>query len=397
MPLRYLPPVSSPLSLRALARAGVVALRASDGEEALQRLAARITERFGAAAVALTDSGTSALVLALRAVVPEGGIVALPAYGCVDLVAAAIRAAVRVRLYDIDPRTLGPDLDSLQHTLSRGVDAVVVAHLYGYPAPIAAVQTMAAAAGVAVIEDAAQHAGARLGGVPVGSAGPVTVLSFGRGKGTTGGRGGAVLATTGASGAVISRIETWRSAATPRARAGWRDLGLAAGQWAFGGPALYSIPASIPALGLGQTVYRPAGEPGPLSRGAAALVARGLAQVDADRESRARRAAWYTQRLAGRSGVDLVQPLTGSQPGYLRFPILRDKGKGVRGDAAPHLGIVRTYPRPLDEEPAIASVLESGEPAMRGARALCERLLTLPTHAAVHGSEVEHVVAWVRT
>ncbi|MDQ3520445.1 MAG: DegT/DnrJ/EryC1/StrS family aminotransferase, partial [Gemmatimonadota bacterium] len=77
----------------------------------------RLTERFGAQAVALTDSGTSALVLALRLAAGAGGTVAFPGYACIDLAAAARFAGVRVRLYDVDPASLSPDLDSVRRTL----------------------------------------------------------------------------------------------------------------------------------------------------------------------------------------------------------------------------------------------------------------------------------------
>ena len=48
--------------------------------------------------------------------------------------------------------------------------------------------------GLAVVEDAAQGLGATWRGRPLGSFGDVSVLSFGRGKGWTGGVGGALLA-----------------------------------------------------------------------------------------------------------------------------------------------------------------------------------------------------------
>ncbi len=410
MRVRYLPPVSSPTCFRALTRAAVEAAWPENGGKASgaasDRVAAALRERFGATAIALTDSGTSALVIALRAMVREGGAVALPAYGCVDLIAAAIRSGARVRLYDVDPGTLGPDFDSMRRTLTRGVDALVVTHLYGYPVDMAAVRAVTDAAGVRVIEDAAQHAGARLGGVAVGSSGPVTVLSFGRGKGTTGGRGGALFATRAADKVLATTIEAWARVNGAQARAngngaargaevaGWRDVGQTAAQWAFGRPWLYAIPASIPMLGLGQTVYRPAGEPGRLSRAAGALVERALARVDADRICRSQRARWYAERLSGVSTLALVRSIAGAEPGYLRLPVLTAVANDPNRIPAPKLGIVRTYPLPLGEEPAAAAVLQVGEPAMPGARAICSRLFSLPTHAAVTDADAERIVEW---
>ncbi|MDQ6829661.1 MAG: hypothetical protein M3081_12400, partial [Gemmatimonadota bacterium] len=68
---------------------------------------AALSARVGGAGadVLLTDSGTSALVLALRATTRATRVVAMPAYACVDLVAAAQLAGVRFVCYDIDPLT----------------------------------------------------------------------------------------------------------------------------------------------------------------------------------------------------------------------------------------------------------------------------------------------------
>src|SRR5574340_1398145 len=164
---RRQPPVVSPIAPRALGSALLAS--ALHRRRALPRLEAMLGDACDAPRVVLTDSGTAALVLALRLAAGEGRTVALPGYACVDLAAAARFAGVRVRLYDLDPHTLGPDLDSVAAVLTRGADAVVVAHLYGMPADVRAVEELAARHGVPVIEDAAQAAGGALGGRPLGA------------------------------------------------------------------------------------------------------------------------------------------------------------------------------------------------------------------------------------
>ena len=79
------------------------------------------------------DSGTSALTMALRSL-GRAPTVALPAYGCFDLATAAIGAGAKVRLYDLDPATLGPLDSSLSEAIEAGIDGLVLAHLYGIPA-----------------------------------------------------------------------------------------------------------------------------------------------------------------------------------------------------------------------------------------------------------------------
>jgi dTDP-4-amino-4,6-dideoxygalactose transaminase len=381
-------PVSSPIAPRALAVATVAALLGDSDGAGINALSMALARRFGATAVALTDSGTSALVLALQMAVAPEGTVALPAYACVDLLAAAKRAGIRVRFYDVDPLTMSPDLDSVRATLARGVDAIVAAHLYGYPADMPALRALADARGVIVIEDAAQHAAGSLGGVRLGAFGPLTILSFGRGKGITGGRGGALLATDPAWGAAVADWPS-RIAAHPGG-AGWGDLARAAAQWLVGRPALYGIPAAIPALQIGETVYHDAGDPAPLSAAAATLVVRALAGADVERAARARVADRLHAMLAAAHAMRLVQPIIGGISGYLRLPVL-DAGRRAPLASA---GVVRSYPRPLSEEPIGIELARSGEPAMLGAKTVCEQLWTLPTHRMVGSSDYAAIARW---
>src|SRR5207344_1715359 len=105
--------------------------------------------RYAASDVLLTDSGTSALRLALEGALRERprSSVALPAYSCYDLATAVIGARARIQLYDVDPRTLSPDLQSLERTLEAGAGVVVVGHLWGVPVALDAVQQLCSRAG----------------------------------------------------------------------------------------------------------------------------------------------------------------------------------------------------------------------------------------------------------
>jgi len=119
-------PAYSPISFRDWARGAVSSLiRPVDVREGFRR---HLAERFRAARVVLTRSGTQALELALRigagsfrAVDP----VALPAYSCFDLATAAVGAGVQVRFYDLDPSTLSPDLESVREAVRGGARVVV--------------------------------------------------------------------------------------------------------------------------------------------------------------------------------------------------------------------------------------------------------------------------------
>ncbi len=344
-----------------------------------------LATEFGAAQVLLTDSGTSALVLALRMVAKAGLPVAMPAYACVDLIAAARRADVRVRFFDIDPHTLSPDMDSLTRVVTADVCAIVVAHLYGFPADMPAVMAIAARAGVPVIEDAAQHACATIDRRPAGSFGDLAVLSFGRGKGTTSGRGGALLARNETPFTITDHDLGNRAL-------GLGDLAVAKASWLLGRPSIYGLPASIPALHLGETVYHEAGEPRAMSRAAAALLTRTLRGMKAAAVARRAVARRLSAAVAESSVLTGVHPIASGEAGYLRFPVLMDHV--VEG--APDLGIARGYPRPLAKEPEAQPCLADGSESTPGATQLAAGLVTLPTHHLLSERDIQKVSQWVR-
>lgn len=352
------------------------------------RIAAALCERYGAVDALLTDSGTSALIVLLRAQLPRGGAVAYPAYGCVDLIAAAERAGVRIRLYDLDPATLSPDLDSVHRAIRRGVDGIVVAHMYGYPADVRGVQLLAASSGIPVIEDAAQGSGGSLDGTLLGGIGETSILSFGRGKGTTCGSGGAVLVRTQSLAEQTARIRREFVQAQP----GGREIIVLTAQWLLGHPSLYRIPASIPLLKLGETVYRAPHEPRSMPATAAAILPGALQMEAREVSSRRTCANILLPRIAQSAGLTAVRAVTGGAPGFLRLAFL-DSAGGRVPDAS--LGAVRGYPITLDQHPRMHALLQSRERAGTGAKLLRDRLFTLPTHSRVARSDVERMAIWI--
>jgi dTDP-4-amino-4,6-dideoxygalactose transaminase len=301
--------------------------------------------------------------------------VALPGYGCYDLATAAEGAGVQVALYDVDERTLGPDWSSLEALRPLQPAAVVVAHWFGHVADVPAAGTIHPHA--VLIEDSAQGVGGSLRGRPLGSFGSVSVLSFGRGKGTTGGAGGALLAHDDRGADIV----TWARGQLGPAPRGLGALGALAGQWLLGRPSLYAIPASLPFLHLGETIYHPPRPPtqaSPASLGVLQSIWPEAEREVGRRQDHARRlldtlraSAWLAPFMTPEGGV----------PGHLRLPArATDDGRlaaKLRDGAA--LGIAGGYPRPLDSLPSLQSRL-AARPQLPGATALAARLVTLPTH-----------------
>lgn len=390
---RHQLPAYSPMSLAALIAGARAAFAPGASPE---RLRALLTRRFSASDLVLTDSGTSALAAALAAVVqgrPTRAAVALPAYSCYDVGTAAEAAGVRVIFYDLDPHTLAPDPASLATALERGAGAVVVVHLYGYPVDVHAVTGLADAAGAVVIEDAAQAAGGTLRGRPAGTDAPLTVLSFARGKGLTGGGGGALLARGDAGLVLLDRVRAGLDAP----RRGWRDLARAAAQLVWSRPGWYGLPASLPFLRLGETVYREPRRPARASAVSGAVVAELWRAADRELERRRRNALRLLTAVARHPALRTVRVPAGARPGVLRLPLVGDAR--VRALAATpearRLGIMPGYPRALPDVARLAARCVNPEAPLDGARYVAARLCTLPTHGRLAEGDLRRLEAWL--
>lgn len=329
--------------------------------------------------VHLASSGTAALQIAIRlARVSAGeGPVALPAYGCFDIATAAVGATAPIALYDLDPETLAPDLDSLTAVLAAGARIVVVAPIAGIAAQWDDITRCAAAFGAVVVEDAAQGHGAFWRGRPLGTLAGISVLSFGRGKGWTGGRGGAVLVRD----RVLAEYSRGLPLPEPSRRAETGSVGVAAALALLGHPARYGIPARIPWLHLGETRYRNPEPLAGLTRSAAALLLASQSAADLEAARRRSNARALLEALSEHTeaarGIAISRE---SRPGYLRLPVRLPRAATVIHDlGASRLGVAHGYPSTLAELPAVRNRLRSAGP-LPGATALVRELVTLPTH-----------------
>ncbi len=395
-PLRRVPPVHSPVPARALA-AGLRAL--VTGDTALRgRMAARVARRYGARRVLFTDSGTSALTLALAgaATIRDTSRVALPGFGCYDLITAVRGAGAEPVLYDLDRRTLSPDPSSLRRAVGSGVGAVVAAHLYGVPVDLDEVTGATEEAGALVVEDAAQGVGASYRGHPLGSFGSVAVLSFGRGKGLSGGGGGALLAHDAAGEAVL---EAAGEVALPPPGRGARELAVAAAQSALARPSLYGLPAALPFLGLGETTYRPPLPPRGIAPACLAVLEGSWAASLRAADHRRRRADRLLRRVQETDALSAVEPPPAGSPGYLRLPVVA-RGEATRArlssPGARRLGVMPAYPKPLDRLEAFREVpTGAGDGAtprsLAGSEALAESLFTLPVHSRMSRGDLDRL------
>src|SRR5262249_55435303 len=128
-------------------------------------------------------SGTDALYIALRACgVGPGDTVLTVSHTAVATVAAVELTGATAMVTEIDPATATMDVNSLVGTIQKSrpgqIKVIIPVHIYGYPADMPAIMTIAERHGLKVIEDCAQSHGAALEGRKTGTWGHIAAFSF---------------------------------------------------------------------------------------------------------------------------------------------------------------------------------------------------------------------------
>lgn len=150
------------------------------------------------ACVAL-NSGTDALLLALRALGAAGGEVVLPAHTALPCYHAVLAAGCTPVFAEVEEVHYTLDPASAERMIGPQTKAVIGVHLYGQPCALPQLKEVCDRAGVPLIEDCAQSHGARLDGVMTGNVGRLAAYSFYPTKNLGAlGDGGAVCCDAGA-------------------------------------------------------------------------------------------------------------------------------------------------------------------------------------------------------
>jgi dTDP-4-amino-4,6-dideoxygalactose transaminase len=160
--------------------------------EALER---EFAGASGCADAVGVNNGTSALHLAARVLgIGPGDDVVVPAFTFIATAWTASYVGARPVFADIDPATYTITAETVAAALTPATKAIVVVHLFGLAADLGPILELAAARGIAVIEDCAQAHLATYRGAPVGTLGEIGTFSFYPTKNLGGvGEGGAMV------------------------------------------------------------------------------------------------------------------------------------------------------------------------------------------------------------
>ncbi len=160
-------------------------------KELEQALASRVGVTHGIA----ISSGTDALLCALMAIgIGAGDEVILPSFTFFATAGVVARLGATPVFVDVDEATFNIDPSLVEKAITSNTRAIIVVHLFGQCADMDAINRVAKAHGVKVVEDAAQAIDATYGDKKAGNLADVASLSFYPTKNLGGfGEGGLIL------------------------------------------------------------------------------------------------------------------------------------------------------------------------------------------------------------
>jgi dTDP-4-amino-4,6-dideoxygalactose transaminase len=336
----------------------------------------------------LTGRAAAGIWAALTVWGLAGRTVLLPANTCYIVLWAVQRAGCRPHLVDIDAQTGNLTPAALEAAQVERPAAVIPCHLYGLPAPMAALTRWAQARGVLLIEDAAQAVGGMVDGRPAGAWGDAAVYSFGAGKILDQGMGGALLTNDPAFAREAERLlrstPVWSADHAAHAEQ-WAGLYWALHQHEAANPRLPTLYPDLYAWYGDLTVHRvPESHWG-------GLVAR-IQALPAERTRREMAAARYDALLARLPDAETLPRPPGTM--LWRYPLLtpdhqRDALLAALWDDGQH-AVTRWYPA-LGAMTA-ALLPDVPQPPTPHADHLAARIINLPLDGQVSAAALRR--AW---
>lgn len=299
-------------------------------------------------------SGTEALQLALAAAgMGPGDEVITVAHTAVATVAAIELAGARPVLVDIDPGCYTMDPAQVEAVLTSRTRAIIPVHLYGGPADLEPILTLARRHGLLVVEDCAQAHGACYRGRRVGGWGDMAAFSFYPTKN---------LGAYGDGGAIVTNDARLAERARLLRQYGWQERYISS---------LKGLNSRLDEL-------------------QAAILRVKLRHLDEWNSARRALASRYTERLAG-SGLGLPVAPPDTEPVYHLYVVRHPHRDALQAYLQSQgIGTLVHYPVPVHLQPAYAD-LGYGPGNLPATEAAAREVLSLPLYPELGLGELDTV------
>jgi dTDP-4-amino-4,6-dideoxygalactose transaminase len=324
------------------------------GGEFVERFERDWAEYCGTKYCVGVSNGTAALELSLRTLgIGPGDEVIVPANTFIATAAAVAGVGATPVFVDVDPATLLTTAQHVEAAITPRTAAVIAVHLYGQPVDMDAIRRTAAAAGIFVVEDAAQAHGATWRGTRAGGMSDIGCFSFYPGKN---------LGAVGDAGAIVTNDQAIAEKVRSMSNHG----------------RLRDDPHRHQLLGGNHR----------LDGLQAAVLSLKLRRLDAWNAERTRIAGVYRASLTDLP-IDLLEIAEAARSSHHLFVVQTEDRDGLRRQlAAASVSTGIHYPIPCHRQPAFAERRHASLPVAERAAG---RVLSLPMSPNLRDAEVQYV------
>jgi dTDP-4-amino-4,6-dideoxygalactose transaminase len=249
----------------------------------LVRFERAVAEHLGVSEVVATSSCTLGLTLVCRALGLKGEVI-VPSFTFMASVSSLAWAGCEPVFVDINPDSWLIDLERVEAAITARTSAIVAVHLFGAPAPTAALEELAARRGIRLVFDAAHGFGSLHDGRPLGRGGDAAVFSMSPTKLLVTGEGGVVATNDQSLAEELRALREYGNSGDYDSRS-------------------IGVNARLPEI-------------------AAIMGHEGLAVLEANAAGRNAIAARYTARLAGIPGIRVQRIAAGDRSSFKDFSIV---------------------------------------------------------------------------
>jgi dTDP-4-amino-4,6-dideoxygalactose transaminase len=302
------------------------------------------------------SNGTAAILLALKSLdIGRGDEIFLPGHTFFATVSPVFALGATPRFVDIDRRTYTMDPEALEAEVARAESpkAILPVHIYGHPADMTVINSIASSYDLHVIEDACQAHLATWEGTSVGALGNIGCFSFYPSKNMTVAGDGGMLVT--------NDLEVAKSAKQ------LRNHGRTAGG-----------------------IHRELGLNYRLDEISAAVGQEQLERLPEWNVGRRNAASEYSQRLQELDEVTTPSEADGAEHVYHLYVVQVTDRDGLIAHLDKHgveTGI--HYETPAHRHPAVRHRIEV--PTLPITESLCDRIVSLPMHPRLTTEEISYV------
>jgi dTDP-4-amino-4,6-dideoxygalactose transaminase len=304
----------------------------------------------------------------------------IPGYTCYSVAASVVRAGLKIRVYDFEPYTLNPAIDSVIKNINENTCVIVGQHLLGIPTVMEELKITAQKYGIYFIEDAAQALGGKWKNEYLGMLGDFGLYSFGRGKPLPLGEGGAL----------VGKYDVLKEFKTTRKSSSHIHILKSIAAQIFSHPYFYGFIESLP-LGLGETVFDPQFPVAPMPDCMKRLGVKALSFLSTLNIHRNVIAQIFIDFIDKSHTITLKDDMV---PVFSRFPIIA--GTRRISQKLLRLGVRRMYPKAIQDVELIKPYLADRHIQTPSAAHIAESLITLPTHHGITEDQAMEIVREVK-